>query len=125
VGFDGQRDRVFAKLESGKNVHGQGLLYTIGGQGNSDQMNIEVAVLKPDVRLKGFRKRKLPDDDAAYLRCGRCDRVSRSGEHFDGARARLASCHMFSKPGKIPPNLIPDGIYTIPEISMAGKRKNS
>jgi len=29
-GFDEQRDRVFAKLESGKNVHGQGLLYAIG-----------------------------------------------------------------------------------------------
>jgi len=48
VGFDGQRDRVFAKLESGKNVHGQGLLSTIGRQGNSDQMNIEVAVLMSD-----------------------------------------------------------------------------
>ena len=28
---------------------------------------------------------------------------------------------MFSKPGKMPPNLIPDGIYTIPEISMVGQ----
>jgi len=52
VGFDADRDRVFAKLESGKNVHGQGLLYTIGRQAKSDQMNIEVAGLKPDVRGK-------------------------------------------------------------------------
>ena len=36
VGLDEARDRVFAKLESGKNVHGQGLLYTIGRQANSD-----------------------------------------------------------------------------------------
>ena len=39
VGLDEARDRVFAKLESGKNVHGQGLLYTIreAGQQRSAQ----------------------------------------------------------------------------------------
>jgi NAD(P) transhydrogenase len=35
-------------------------------------------------------------------------------------QGRLASCHMFGKPGKMPPTLIPYGIYTIPEISMVG-----
>jgi NAD(P) transhydrogenase len=35
-------------------------------------------------------------------------------------QGRLASCHMFGKPGVMPPNLIPYGIYTIPEISMVG-----
>ena len=35
-------------------------------------------------------------------------------------QGRLASCHMFGTPGKMPPNLIPYGIYTIPEISMVG-----
>ena len=52
VGFDEERDRVFAKLESGKNIHGQGLLYTIGRQANSDQLNIESAGLSPDARGK-------------------------------------------------------------------------
>src|SRR5262249_25255267 len=33
---------------------------------------------------------------------------------------RLASCHMFGKPSTIPNNLIPYGVYTIPEISMVG-----
>jgi len=36
-------------------------------------------------------------------------------------QGRLASCHMFGQPGKMPPNLIPYGIYTIPEISMVGQ----
>jgi len=35
-------------------------------------------------------------------------------------QGRLASCHMFGKPGKMLPNLIPYGIYTIPEVSMVG-----
>lgn len=52
VGFDSERDRVFAKLESGKNVHGQWLLYTVGRQANSDQLNIEAAALKSDGRGK-------------------------------------------------------------------------
>ena len=52
VGFDQERDRVFAKLESGKNVHGQGLLYTVGRQANSDLLNIGAAGLQPDGRGK-------------------------------------------------------------------------
>jgi len=36
VGFDEDRDKVFAVLESGKKVRGQALLYTIGRQANSD-----------------------------------------------------------------------------------------
>src|SRR6266481_5748969 len=43
VGFDEERDKVFAKLESGKTVRGQGLLYTIGRQANSDLMNVQAA----------------------------------------------------------------------------------
>jgi NAD(P) transhydrogenase len=120
VGFDGERDRVFAKLESGKNVHGQGLLYTIGRQANSDQMNIEVAGLKPDVRGKisvneNFQT-MVPHIYAAGDVIGFPALASTSME-----QGRLASCHMFSKPGKMPPNLIPYGIYTIPEISMVGQ----
>src|SRR5499425_1167807 len=52
VGFEQERDRVFAKLESGKTVHGQGLLYTIGRQANSDQVSIEAAGLSADGRGK-------------------------------------------------------------------------
>lgn len=120
VGFDGERDRVFAKLESGKNVHGQGLLYTIGRQANSDQMNIEVAGLKPDVRGKisvneNFQT-MVPHIYAAGDVIGFPALASTSME-----QGRLASCHMFGKPGKMPPNLIPYGIYTIPEISMVGQ----
>ena len=120
VGFDPERDRVFAKLESGKNVHGQGLLYTIGRQANSDQVNVEAAGLKADARGK------IPVNEhfqtavrhvyAAGDVIGFPALASTSME-----QGRLASCHMFGKPGSMPPNLIPYGIYTIPEISMVGQ----
>ena len=35
-------------------------------------------------------------------------------------QGRLASCHIFGVAASIPPNLIPYGVYTIPEISRVG-----
>jgi len=119
VGFDQERDRVFAKLESGKNVHGQGLLYTVGRQANSDLLNIGAAGLQPDGRGKiavneNFQT-SVPHIYAAGDVIGFPALASTSME-----QGRLASCHMFGQPGKMPPNLIPYGIYTIPEISIVG-----
>jgi NAD(P) transhydrogenase len=119
IGFEEDRDRVYAKLESGKTAHGQGLLYTIGRQANSDQMNIEAAGLKADGRGKmtvneNFQT-AVPHIYAAGDVIGFPALASTSME-----QGRLASCHMFGKPGKMPANLIPYGIYTIPEISMVG-----
>ena len=119
IGFDEERDRVFAKLESGKNVHGQGLLYTIGRQANSDQVNIEAAGLQSDTRGKltvnEHFQTTVPHIYAAGDVIGFPALASTAME-----QGRLASCHMFGKPGTMPPNLIPYGIYTIPEISMVG-----
>ncbi|HTS59515.1 MAG TPA: Si-specific NAD(P)(+) transhydrogenase [Terriglobales bacterium] len=119
VGIDPERDRVFAKLASGKNVHGQALLYTIGRQANSDLLNLEAAGLKADGRGKlsvneNFQT-AIPHIYAAGDVIGFPALASTSME-----QGRLASCHMFGKAGKMPPNLIPYGIYTIPEISMVG-----
>src|SRR5271165_1084512 len=120
VGFDEERDRVFAKLESGKTVHGQGLLYTIGRQANSDQLNIPAAGLGCDPRGKlsvnEHFQTAVPHIYAAGDVIGFPALASTSME-----QGRLASCHMFGKPGRMPPNLIPYGIYTIPEISMVGQ----
>jgi NAD(P) transhydrogenase len=120
VGFDQERDRVFAKLESGKNVHGQMLLYTVGRQANSDLMNIEAAGITSDARGKLVTNENfqtsVPHIYAAGDVIGFPALASTSME-----QGRLASSHMFGKPGKMPPNLIPYGIYTIPEISMVGR----
>jgi NAD(P) transhydrogenase len=120
VGFDQERDRVFAKLESGKNIHGQGLLYTVGRLANSDRMNIEAAGLTSDPRGKLSTNENfqtvVPHIYAAGDVIGFPALASTSME-----QGRLASCHMFGKPGKMPPHLIPYGIYTIPEISMVGR----
>jgi NAD(P) transhydrogenase len=120
VGFDAERDRVFAKLESGKNVRGQALLFAIGRQANSDMINVSAAGLTPDDRGKilvneNFQT-SVPHIYAAGDVIGFPALASTSME-----QGRLASCHMFGKPGKMIPNLIPYGIYSIPEISMVGQ----
>jgi NAD(P) transhydrogenase len=120
VGFDEERNRVFAKLASGKNVHGQGLLYTIGRQANGDLLNLEAAGISAEGRGKlsvnAHFQTTVPHIYAAGDVIGFPALASTSME-----QGRLASCHMFGKPGKMPPNLIPYGIYTIPEISMVGQ----
>jgi len=120
VGCDEERNRVFAKLASGKNVHGQGLLYTIGRQANGDLLNLESTGLSAESRGKlsvnEYFQTTVPHIYAAGDVIGFPALASTSME-----QGRLASCHMFGKPGKMPPNLIPYGIYTIPEISMVGQ----
>jgi NAD(P) transhydrogenase len=119
VGFDDERDKVFATLESGKKVRGQALLYTIGRKANSDKLNITAAGLTADARGKmavneNFQT-AVPHIYAAGDVIGFPALASTSME-----QGRLAGCHMFGKPSTMLPNLIPYGIYTIPEISMVG-----
>ncbi len=119
VGFDEDRDKVFAVLESGKKVRGQALLYTIGRQANSDKLKIEAAGLTADERGKlpvnEHFQTAVPHIYAAGDVIGFPALASTSME-----QGRLAGCHMFGKPSRMLPNLIPYGIYTIPEISMVG-----
>ena len=119
VGFDEERDRVFAKLESGKTVHGGALLYAVGRQANSDQLNLEAIGLVPDGRGKlivddTFRT-SVPNVYAAGDVIGFPALASTSME-----QGRLASCNIFGVASTIQQNQIPYGVYTIPEISMVG-----
>ncbi|HUK86471.1 MAG TPA: Si-specific NAD(P)(+) transhydrogenase [Terriglobales bacterium] len=119
LGVEEDRDRVFARLESGKTVHGQALLYAVGRQANSDQLNLEAAALSADgrgkLKVNEHFQTSVPHIYAAGDVIGFPALASTSME-----QGRLASCHMFGKPSTIPAHLIPYGIYSIPEISMVG-----
>jgi NAD(P) transhydrogenase len=113
------RDRVVARLESGKTVHGGALLYAVGRQANSDRLNLEAAGLHADPRgrlkVNEFFQTEVPDIYAAGDVIGFPSLASTSME-----QGRLSSCHMFGAPFRHSPHLLPYGIYTIPEISMVG-----
>jgi NAD(P) transhydrogenase len=120
VGYDAQRDRVFAELESGKKVQGDVLLYAVGRQANGDQLCVEAAGLQLDSRGKlkvnDCYRTDVPHIYAAGDVIGFPALASTSME-----QGRLASCRMFGAPSEHMPELFPYGIYTIPEISMVGQ----
>jgi NAD(P) transhydrogenase len=119
VGYD-EKKRVVACLDSGKEVHGDALLYTVGRQTNADLLNLPAAGLSADDRgriaVNEFFQTAVPHIYAAGDVIGFPALASTSME-----QGRLASCHMFGNYCESRPESIPYGIYTIPEISMVGR----
>jgi NAD(P) transhydrogenase len=116
---DGQ-DRVVARLESGKRVHGGALLYTVGRQANSDLLELGAAGLAADQRgripVNENFQTSVPHIYAAGDVIGFPSLASTSSE-----QGRLASNHMFGvNHRRVATELLPYGIYTVPEISMVG-----
>ena len=120
VGYDQERDSVFAELESGKKVRGDVLLYAVGRQANGDQLCLEAAGLQPDsrgkIKVNDSYQTEIPHVYAAGDVIGFPALASTSME-----QGRLASCRMFGAPSENMQELFPYGIYTIPEISMVGQ----
>ncbi len=118
VGYD-EKQRVVASLESGKAVHGDALLYTVGRQTNADLLDLPAAGLAADDRgriaVNEFFQTAVPHIYAAGDVIGFPALASTSME-----QGRLASCHMFGTYCDSR-HAMPYGIYTIPEISMVGK----
>jgi NAD(P) transhydrogenase len=119
VEIDG-KDRVVANLDSGKRVHGDALLYTVGRRTNADLVHLEAAGLSADDRgrisVNEFFQTSVPHIYAAGDVIGFPALASTSME-----QGRLASCHMFGAYCRSRKEAVPYGIYTIPEISMVGK----
>ena len=112
--------RVSAQLESGKVVHGETLLYAVGRQANSDQINVSAAGIAADARGKlnvnEHYQTSVEHIYAAGDVIGFPALASTSME-----QGRLASLHMFGKKANHCPEHFPYGIYSIPEISMVGQ----
>ena len=111
---------VHARMESGKRVHAEGLLYAVGRQANTDLLNSEAAGFAVDSRgrvaVNEHFQTSVPHIYAAGDCIGFPSLASTSME-----QGRLAVRHMFQCPGTKASALFPYGIYTIPEISMVGK----
>lgn len=118
--YDAERGRVVAELESGKRVHGDGLLFTVGRQGNTDKLNLDAIGLKPadrgKLQVNAQFQTSVPNIYAAGDVIGFPALASTSME-----QGRIASCNMFGVPATMRPQFFPYGIYTIPEISICGQ----
>jgi NAD(P) transhydrogenase len=113
--------RVITKLESGKSVVSEQLLYTMGRLGNTKALNLEALGIEADKRgllkVNENFQTKLDHIYAVGDVIGFPSLASTSRE-----QGRLVICHAFEAEGGSCdlPGVMPFGIYTIPEISMVG-----
>ena len=96
------------------------LLFSIGRQGATAELNLAAAGLAADergrLRVNERYQTEVPHIYAVGDVIGFPALASTSQE-----QGRLAACHAFGVPASSIPSLFPLGIYSIPEISMVGK----
>lgn len=120
----GCAENVEATLESNKTLRAQTLLYCIGRQGATANLNLAAAGLSADnrgrLKVNEVYQTAVGHIYAAGDVIGFPALASTSME-----QGRVATCHMFQQFAEAPSTLFPYGIYTIPEISMVGQTEQS
>jgi len=111
---------VVAYLESKKKLSGDALLYSVGRQGNVDELNLATAAVDVDSRgripVDANYRTKQPHIYAVGDVIGFPSLASVSME-----QGRIACANAFGRTIQSNPASYPYGIYTIPEISFIGK----
>lgn len=113
------RKKGLIRLESGKHIIADLILYSAGRIGAVEQLNIKAAGLGADVRgrlsVDENYRTKVKHIYAAGDIIGFPSLAATSA-----TQGRLAACHMFGMKSKPMGNNFPFGIYAIPEMSMVG-----
>jgi NAD(P) transhydrogenase len=118
---DRHGDAVVTHLASGKRIASDVVLYAAGRQGETEGLALENAGLQADER---GRIAVGPDYRTAV------DHIYAAGDVIGGAalaatsmeQGRVAAAHAFGEPASMS-ELVPVGIYTIPEISFVGRNE--
>jgi NAD(P) transhydrogenase len=111
--------KVRTTLKSGKKIVADALLYTAGRQGATQRLGLNVVGVDQDDRgrilVNEHFQTTIPHIYAVGDIIGFPSLASSSME-----QGRLAACHAFGVPTYHRPDLLPYGIYTVPEISYVG-----
>lgn len=117
-----KRGRIDVCLRHARPIHTSTLMYSIGRQGATRRLHLEAVGLKPDTRgrlaVNEHFQTAVPHIYAAGDVIGFPALASTSMQ-----QGRHASCHAFGYPDRTDTELLPYGIYAIPEISMVGKNE--
>jgi NAD(P) transhydrogenase len=107
------------RLESGKEIISETVLYATGRQGDTEALQLERAELQADPR-----GRILVDENHRTT----VPHIFAVGDVAGGGLAatameqgRIAALHAFDEPVETLPELVPTGVYAIPEIAMVGR----
>lgn len=117
-----QSGKVRTTLKSGKRILVDALLYAVGRHGATEGLGLERLGIEQDTRgrihVNEHFQTTLPHVYAVGDVVGFPSLASTSME-----QGRLAACHAFGVPTYHRPDLLPYGIYTVPEISMVGRNE--
>ncbi|MDH5588107.1 MAG: Si-specific NAD(P)(+) transhydrogenase [Nitrospirota bacterium] len=112
--------RALIRLESGKHLVADRVLYSVGRIGATEALNLHTVGLKADERgrltVNDHFQTSVPHIFAAGDVIGYPSLAATSSE-----QGRLAACYAFNVPTEPMADHFPIGIYSIPEISMVGK----
>jgi len=120
-GVERHGEMVVTTLASGKRIPSDTALFAIGRQGATAELALEAAGLEPD------RRGRLEVDD-----CGRTavahilavGDVAAGGQGLAATafeQGRLAGLVTSGQPAELMPELVPTGVYAIPELGMVGR----
>jgi NAD(P) transhydrogenase len=114
--------QINVSLKHAKPLQTATLIYAVGREGATKGLNLECIGLKPDQRgrlyVNAHFQTAIPHIYAAGDVIGFPALASTSMQ-----QGRHASCHAFGYPDRTDTDLLPFGIYAIPEISMVGKNE--
>jgi NAD(P) transhydrogenase len=114
--------RINVCLRHAGPIHATTLMYAIGREGATARLNLESVGLKPDKRgrlaVNQHFQTAVPHIYAAGDIIGFPALASTSMQ-----QGRHAACHAFGHPDRTDTDLLPYGIYAIPEISMVGRNE--
>jgi NAD(P) transhydrogenase len=114
--------RIDVRLKHAKPIQATTLMYAIGREGATRDLKLESIGLKPDPRgrlsVNEHFQTAIPHIYAAGDVIGFPALASTSMQ-----QGRHASCHAFGNPDRTDTELLPYGIFAIPEISMVGKNE--
>ncbi|HEX3833515.1 MAG TPA: Si-specific NAD(P)(+) transhydrogenase, partial [Solirubrobacteraceae bacterium] len=120
TGVERRDDRVFCQLKSGKQISSHTLMYATGRQGATEHLALPNAGLEADargrVKVDGDYRTAVPHIFAVGDVSGPPGLAATSME-----QGRIAALAAFGEPVHHMPELVPIGIYSIPEISYVGK----
>ncbi len=114
--------QIHLRLKHAEPIEATIVMYAIGRVGTTNRLNLEAVGLKPDNRgrmtVNEHFQTTVPHIYAAGDVIGFPALASTSMQ-----QGRHASCHAFGHPDHTDTDLLPYGIYSIPEISMVGRNE--
>jgi len=117
---DERGERVRVRLASGKQIQAECALYSIGRTGATKNLGLEtIGVSVVDRELIAVSKNFQTEAGHIYAVGDVIGFPSLASTSME--QGRIAACHAFGVAAESVPNLLPYGIFTIPEISIVGR----